>query len=106
MIATDAPDCREIVIQTGPLVPIEDPKALAQAIMKLATSPELRTRYGKAARELVVSKLSANVIGIRLSDSLISWRRHIRRGLKTLISAPQPVRRNLLLRRRRSGSML
>jgi glycosyltransferase involved in cell wall biosynthesis len=75
MIATDAPGCREIVIQdqTGLLVPIEDPPALAQAIVKLATSPELRTRYGKAARELVVSKLSATIIGnsiVRLYDEL------------------------------------
>src|SRR6202000_1119921 len=46
MIATDAPGCREIVLddQTGLLVPIEDPQALAQAITKLATSPELRAR--------------------------------------------------------------
>ena len=65
MIATDAPGCREIVIddQTGLLVGIEDPQALAQAIVKLATSPELRARYGKAARELVVSTLSARIIG-------------------------------------------
>ena len=65
MIATDAPGCREIVIddQTGLLVPIEDPQALAEAIVKLATSPELRARYGKAARELVVTKLSAGIIG-------------------------------------------
>lgn len=75
MIATDAPGCREIVIedQTGLLVPIEDPTALAQAIMKLATSPLLRARYGKAARELVVSKLSAKIIGdsiVQLYDGL------------------------------------
>jgi glycosyltransferase involved in cell wall biosynthesis len=75
MIATDAPGCREIVIQdqTGLLVPIEDPPALAQAIVKLATSPELRTRYGEAARELVTSKLSATIIGnsiVRLYDEL------------------------------------
>ena len=75
MIATDAPGCREIVIQdqTGLLVPIEDPPALAQAIVKLATSPELRTRYGKAARELVASKLAATIIGnsiVRLYDEL------------------------------------
>jgi glycosyltransferase involved in cell wall biosynthesis len=65
MIATDAPGCREIVIddQTGLLVGIEDPQALAQAIVKLATSPELRARYGNAARELVVSKLSVRIIG-------------------------------------------
>jgi glycosyltransferase involved in cell wall biosynthesis len=65
MIATDAPGCREIVIddQTGLLVPIEEPQALARAIAKLTTSPELRARYAKAARELVVSKLSARGIG-------------------------------------------
>jgi glycosyltransferase involved in cell wall biosynthesis len=44
-------------------VPIEDPQALAQAITKLATSPGLRARYGKAARELVVTKLSSRIIG-------------------------------------------
>jgi glycosyltransferase involved in cell wall biosynthesis len=68
MIATDAPGCREIVIdgQTGLLVPIEDPLALAQAIVELATSPELRARYGKAARELVVGKLSTKIIGERI----------------------------------------
>jgi glycosyltransferase involved in cell wall biosynthesis len=75
MIATDAPGCREIVIedQTGLLVPIEDPQALAQAMVRLATSPELRARYGQAARELVVSKLSADIIGssiVRLYDRL------------------------------------
>jgi glycosyltransferase involved in cell wall biosynthesis len=65
MVATDAPGCREIVIddQTGLLVPIEDPQALAEAIVKLATSPALRARYGRAARELVVSKLSSKIIG-------------------------------------------
>jgi glycosyltransferase involved in cell wall biosynthesis len=75
MIAADAPGCREIVLedQTGLLVPIENPAALAQAILKLATSPELRERYGKAARELVVSKLSARIIGnsiVRIYDEL------------------------------------
>ena len=65
MIATDAPGCREIVIddQTGLLVGIEDPQALARAIVKLAASAELRARYAKAARQLVVSKLSAKIIG-------------------------------------------
>jgi glycosyltransferase involved in cell wall biosynthesis len=75
LIATDAPGCREIAIpdKTGLLVPIEDPTALAAAIVKLATSPDLRARYGKAARELVVGKLSAKIIGdsiVRLYDEL------------------------------------
>ena len=65
MIATDAPGCREIVIEdrTGLLVPIENPTALAQAILRLAGSPELRKRYGEAARQIVVDRLSAKIIG-------------------------------------------
>jgi glycosyltransferase involved in cell wall biosynthesis len=65
LVATDAPGCREIVIsgQTGLLVPIEDPQALADAISELAASQELRTRYGATARQLVVEKMSAHSIG-------------------------------------------
>jgi glycosyltransferase involved in cell wall biosynthesis len=65
MVATDAVGCREIVIadRTGLLVPIEDPEALAEAIARLAASPELRARYGAAARELVVTQMSARAIG-------------------------------------------
>ena len=65
MISTDAPGCREIVLdgKTGLLVPIENPVALADAIHKLAVSPELRAEYGTTARQLVVGKLSARIIG-------------------------------------------
>ncbi len=65
MVSTDAPGCREIAIdgQTGILVPIEDPPALADAIAILANSPDLRARYGAAARDLVVKKMSAHAIG-------------------------------------------
>jgi glycosyltransferase involved in cell wall biosynthesis len=65
MVATDAPGCREIVIadRTGLLVPIEDPPPLAEAIATLAASPQLRARYGAAARELVVARMSARSIG-------------------------------------------
>lgn len=65
MVATDVPGCREIVIndRTGLLVPLEDPAALADAIEKLVKSPELRARYGNAARQFVVDKLSADVVG-------------------------------------------
>src|SRR5262249_26573753 len=76
LIATDAPGCREIVIngETGFLVPIEDATALSQAILRLAQSSELRSRFGHAARRLVVDKLSARIIGrsiVELYDQLI-----------------------------------
>ncbi|CAL78888.1 putative Glycosyl transferase, group 1 [Bradyrhizobium sp. ORS 278] len=65
LVSTDAPGCREIAIhgQTGLAVLVEDAAALAQAMAQLATSPELRARYGQAARQLVEDKLSARIIG-------------------------------------------
>lgn len=76
LVATDAPGCREIVIedQTGLLVPIENSSALADAILRLAESPELRARYGASARQLIVDKLSARIIGnsvVELYERLI-----------------------------------
>jgi glycosyltransferase involved in cell wall biosynthesis len=76
LVATDAPGCREIALdgQTGLTVPIEDPVALAEALAHLAQSPELRARYGAAARRLVVDKLSAKIIGssiVALYDRLL-----------------------------------
>lgn len=64
LIATDVPGCREIVKQgvTGLLVPPQDVAALANAIQTLVESPELRSRYGSAARELVEQKFSSDVI--------------------------------------------
>lgn len=75
LIAADAPGSREIVIpgQTGLLVPIEDPQALAEAIGTLAASPELRNRYGAAARQLVADTMSERAIGaaiVKLYDTL------------------------------------
>ncbi len=65
MVATDAPGCREIVIncQTGLLVPIEAPAQLADALELLIRSKDLREKYGKAARQLVVDKMSSRNIG-------------------------------------------
>lgn len=77
LVSTDAPGCREIAIhgQTGLSVPVEDAAALAQAMAQLAASPELRARYGQAARQLVEDRLSARIIGrsvVALYDRLTS----------------------------------
>jgi glycosyltransferase involved in cell wall biosynthesis len=65
MVATDVPGCREIVRpgETGLLAPVDDPSALAAAIETLAASPELRARYGAAARRFAVECFSAEAIG-------------------------------------------
>ena len=65
LIATDVPGCREIVIQekTGLLVPVDDPQALAEAILRLVRSAQLRIRFGVAARRLVDERFSADIVG-------------------------------------------
>ncbi len=70
MIATDVPGCREVVHpgETGVLVPVDDERALADAIEALAASPELRARYGAAARQLAVERFSAHAIGAQTVD--------------------------------------
>jgi glycosyltransferase involved in cell wall biosynthesis len=76
MVATDVPGCREIVIpgKTGILVPVNDAAALADAAETLARSPDLRSRYGAAARALVLEQFSADIVGrqtVKLYRSLI-----------------------------------
>jgi glycosyltransferase involved in cell wall biosynthesis len=77
MVATDVPGCREIVKpgETGLLVPVDDPAALAAAISKLVADAELRARYGAAARKLAVERFAAEAIGRQTVDlyrSLVS----------------------------------
>lgn len=77
MIATDVPGCREVVRpgETGLLVPLDDVTALADAISSLAEAPDLRRRYGAAARRFAVEKFSAEAIGeqtVRLYRTVIN----------------------------------
>jgi len=65
MVATDVPGCREIAIpgETGLLVPPDNAQALAAAIETLAQAPELRARFGVAARRLAEERFAADAIG-------------------------------------------
>jgi glycosyltransferase involved in cell wall biosynthesis len=76
MVATDTPGCREIAIagKTALTVPVGDAEALAEAMTKMGGDAEMRARFGKAARELVVDEFSADAIGraiVALYQSLI-----------------------------------
>jgi glycosyltransferase involved in cell wall biosynthesis len=70
MIASDVPGCREVVRpgETGILVPPDQSEALAAAIDQLASAPDLRARYGTAARQLAVERFSADAIGAQTVD--------------------------------------
>ena len=54
MITTDAPGCRDSIIQneTGLLVPVRDIEALVQAIEKLVLDRPLRQKMGALGRKL------------------------------------------------------
>ena len=65
IVATDVPGCREIARQgvNALLVPPDDPQALADAIVQLASDAGLRRAYGESSRRLVESEFSADKIG-------------------------------------------
>jgi len=64
IVATDAPGCREIVIdgQNGRLVPIKDVGALEDAISELLESKDLRRDMGQVGRQLVQDQFSLDEV--------------------------------------------
>lgn len=64
MVSTDTPGCREIVKNniTGIIVPIQDPRALAEALKKLAKSKKTRKIFGIEARKLVKKHFSDDIV--------------------------------------------
>jgi glycosyltransferase involved in cell wall biosynthesis len=70
MVATDVPGCREVAIawQTGLLVPPDGPGALATAIEMLVETPEMRERFGRAARRLAEERFASTAIGRAVVD--------------------------------------
>jgi glycosyltransferase involved in cell wall biosynthesis len=76
LIASDVPGCREVVVpgETGTLVPVDDARALADAIEVLAADASLRARYGAAARRHAEAKFGAVAIArqtVELYDRLL-----------------------------------
>lgn len=59
-VATDAGGTREIVVDdvSGVLVPLDDPQALADALVRVASDKSLRKRLGRGGFELVNSRFT------------------------------------------------
>ena len=75
-IATDVPGCREAVADgvNGYLVPARDPVALAQAIERLLTAPDLLVKFGHQSRKMAVEQFSREIVNeqtIQLYKELI-----------------------------------
>jgi glycosyltransferase involved in cell wall biosynthesis len=64
LVATDVPGCREVVSNevTGLLVPPRDAAAVADAVMRLYSSPALARRLGRAARQRVVDRFDEEIV--------------------------------------------
>lgn len=76
IVATDVPGCREIARDgvNALLVPVDDPRALADALRTLASDADLRRRYGEAGRRLVEDEFASEKIGdqiVALYDRLL-----------------------------------
>lgn len=64
LVTCDAPGCREVVTDEvdGLRVPPRDSGALADAMARLIESPELRTRYGQAARAKALAEFDEKIV--------------------------------------------
>jgi glycosyltransferase involved in cell wall biosynthesis len=63
-VATDVPGCNDIVVdgETGYLVPLNSPQALAQKIARLLQDQPLRHAMGLKARALVESRFEQSIV--------------------------------------------
>ncbi len=64
LITTDNVGCRETVDDgvNGFLVPVQNAECLAEAMKKLAYSPELRARMGNAGREKILKEFDERIV--------------------------------------------
>jgi glycosyltransferase involved in cell wall biosynthesis len=64
IVTTDTPGCNEAVEDgvNGLLVPVQDPAALARAVVRLIERPDLRHRLGQASRQRAVERFDLSVI--------------------------------------------
>ena len=64
VITTDAPGCRETVVDgdNGFLVPVKDVNALADAMIKVIESPGLAASMGERSRQIAESKYDVHKV--------------------------------------------
>lgn len=67
-IGTDLNAVPELIVsgETGMLVPVRDPRALAAALQQLVAEPETRRRMGEAARQRIARCCAPSAYGARL----------------------------------------
>jgi glycosyltransferase involved in cell wall biosynthesis len=68
--ATDVGGSAFIIGDTGMIVPPKDPRALADAAVKLLTKKDLRIKLGKVARARIIKEFSIDKIAAKYEDLL------------------------------------
>jgi glycosyltransferase involved in cell wall biosynthesis len=73
VITTDAPGCRDTVIdgKNGFLVPVRNPGALADAMERFILQPELIERMGRASRRIAEERFDASKVASVVHDELL-----------------------------------
>jgi len=72
VITTDAPGCRETVVdgENGFLIPIKDVGALTHAMFNLIENPDLHTRMGQKSREVAESKYDVHKVNALMIERM------------------------------------
>lgn len=72
IITTDAPGCRETVVDgdNGFLVPIKDAAALANAMLKFIEQPKLIATMGKRSREMAEQKYDVEIVNRQMLEGM------------------------------------
>ena len=70
IITTDWPGCREPIVDSvnGYLVPIKDPKVLAEKMLIMASNRELVLKMGEAAYAICKSKYAVEIVNQQMQD--------------------------------------
>jgi len=72
VITTDAPGCRETVVdgENGFLIPIKDSEALSVAMLRFIDDPSLIKTMGNRSRELAEEKYSVEKVNVFMLDAM------------------------------------
>lgn len=72
VITTDAPGCRETVVEgeNGFLLPVRDPEALAQTMLRFIEEPVLIETMGRRSRALAEDRFDVRVTNVRMLEVL------------------------------------
>ena len=74
VVAADVSGVEDVVGETGLVVPRDDPRALADALVSVLADLERARRLGRLARRRVEEELALPIVGRRLRDVLVGGR--------------------------------